>query len=180
MTERIIDGEFDPRPWDHMIPIKFRVSSGILSHRFHFATPPWRPGPAQMVETGYYWIRLDDEYAAVVFDDTTNPKLQEALEQLSGVDDETVREVRYLAIHNAYECLVADRDPDLSAVRHAIAHSQQALRKPATVASLKRRFGTTKINLRDYYHQKEFYRCIAQMLIAIDEALASIARVRAA
>jgi hypothetical protein len=180
MREPVPDVELDPRPWDLMIPIKFRVSSGILSHRFHFATPPWRPGPAQMVETGYYWIRLADHYAAVVFDGDTNPKVVEAFEQISSVDDETVREVRYLAIHNAYECLVTDRDPDLSAVRHAIAHSQQALRKPETVASLKRRFGTTKINLRDYYHQKEFYRCLAQMLMAIDEALAALAGERAA
>jgi hypothetical protein len=61
-----------------------------------------------------------------------------------------------------------------------LAHPQQAIINRKTIASLISRFGTTSIDLHDYYQQKAFYRSLAQMLMAIDAAVYAILSSRAA
>ncbi|MBS0431139.1 MAG: hypothetical protein JSS21_01865 [Proteobacteria bacterium] len=90
---------------------------------------------------------------------------------LSGVDGETERQSRYINIHSAYEAVVRPRDVALSAIRHALAHPVTALTRPAVRATLLRRFGTLRIDLRKHEHQKIVFCAIGAMLIAIDNAV---------
>jgi hypothetical protein len=78
-----------------------------------------------------------------------------------------------LRLFSAYESLINTRDVDATAIRHSLAHPPHALRDPKIVRSLKRRFGGLRLDLRDYIHQKEFYRCMAIIICATDHAIGS-------
>jgi len=154
-----------------LIPLKFHPSSGLRAHRFRVLLPDHvlLPDPSSGV---LFCTRSNDiDGAPVGLSRKIRPRAFEALRLISGVDGETSRVERYLAVHSAYETVGVVRDADLSAIRHALAHPAAFLDNPTTVASLQRRFGTTFIDLRKYCHQKEFYRCLAAMLIAVDEAV---------
>lgn len=92
----------------------------------------------------------------------------EALAILSPLDGETEREGRYIRVHAAYEAVVLGREVDCSAIRHFLAHPIVRLTRTDVQESIVRRFGPTGVDLRRYQHQKEFYRCIGQMLIAVE------------
>ena len=156
-----------------LIPLKFHFSSGLKSHDFRILLPSWNPAYREDEEKGLF-------RCAVRYDSGTLPKLIsrdvipcafEALKLVSGVDGESTRVQRYLAVHSAYEAVITARDPDLSAIRHSLAHPAALLSNAVIVESLERRFGSTSINLHDYYHQKEYYRSLGAMLIAIDAAV---------
>ena len=97
----------------------------------------------------------------------------EALAILSPLDGETEREGRYIRVHAAYEAVVVDREVDYSAIRHFLAHPIVRLTRADVRESIARRFGSSGIDLRYYQHQKEFYRCIGQMLIAVERSVYS-------
>jgi hypothetical protein len=82
-----------------------------------------------------------------------------------------MREQRYLTLFSAYESLIANRDVDATAIRHSLAHAPNALRDPKIVQSLKHRFGGVRLNLGNYNHQKEFYRCMATVICTMDQAI---------
>lgn len=165
-----------------LIPLKFHRSSGLRAHRFRVLIP-FPGGIVPDPSSGVVLCRLsgDLEGDPVELSQNNRPRAFEALRLILSVDDETSRVERYLAVHNAYESVSPQRDPDLSAIRHALSHPAAFLDNPMTVASLRRRFGTTFVDLHEYYHQKEFYRCLAAMLVAVDNAVVTlISRERAA
>ncbi len=152
---------------DDIIPIKFKRHCGVRDHVFRIGNPriigrvdPW---PCHVLFDDH-WVHLhlpSAEFSAEV----------EALSLLSSLDGETERRSRYIAVHSAYEAVVSDRDVDFSSLRHALVHPSIRLNRPSVRESLHRRFNSLEIDLRNYYHQKEYYRCIGRMLIAIDKAI---------
>jgi len=116
-------------------------------------------------------IYRDKKWERVYLPYSKFPHEVEALAILSPLDGETEREGRYIKIHAAYEAVVVDRETDYSSIRHFLVHPVARLTRPNVSKSLIRRFGPSGLDLRNYHHQKEFYRCIGQMLIAVDEAI---------
>ena len=153
-----------------VIPNKFHTYSGVQKHEFRINNRSMRAH----VPSAPGWpcdILVDGRWDHVYLPFTPFAAEVEALAILSSLDGETEREVRYVRIHSAYEAVVPARDPDVSALRHLLAHPVTQLTRPEVRSSLLRRFGALAINLRDYQHQKEFYRCIGKMLIEIDDSI---------
>ena len=96
------------------------------------------------------------------------PSQVEALFILSKIDGETERQGRYINVHSAYEAVVSPRDVTLSAIRHALAHPITALTRSDVHGVLFSQFGSLRIDLAKYEHQKVVYRSIGAMLIAIE------------
>lgn len=166
--------EFSDHHLRRLIPLKFHVSSGLRAHEFRVLPPSvgYKNSTEEMVRGRFRCaVRKGAtlEPAIVLRDCLPGPF--EALTVICQVDDETNRVERYLTVYRGYESVQQDRDIDISAVRHSFAHSNSTLRDPAVVASLQRRFGSLNIDFLVYSHQKEFYRSLGKMLIAIDKSL---------
>ncbi len=159
--------------WGGLIPLKFHRSSGLTSYSFQVIFPRWYPTtPEREPANGFVLtIRSDAGPIQATVTRQRPPGIYEALSLLCSVDDETVREKRYLAVASAYEAVRAPRDIDAIAIRHTIAHGSGALKDPLVVASLIRRFGSTRPDWSLYQHRKELFRCLATMLIGIDRAI---------
>lgn len=155
---------------DDVIPLKFHLHSGIRDHEFQINNVQV-PGDLSGVPGWPCDVRRNNRWCRVYLSFTRFPAEVEALAILSALDGETEREGRYIRMHSAYEAVVSPRDSDVSAIRHWLAHPVTQLTRPKVRESLLRRFGALSVNLKEYYHQKEFYRCIGQMLIEIDVAI---------
>jgi len=180
MTRSNVYGGFTAAPvdegcWRSLIPMKFHKSSGLSAHQFTVLIRRWNVRLDDAQRTGKLEVRVacNDKLQIVMVERGREPDVFAAILLISSVDGETVREKRYLTLFSAYESLVSKRDVDASAIRHALAHPPHALRDPKMVRSLKQRFGGLHINLRDYSHQKEFYRCMGTVLCAMDRAIAT-------
>jgi len=153
-----------------VIPMKFHKHSGVRDYLFEICNArPYQnlydmPGWPCAVHKDSHWEEVYLPYGEF-------PHQVEALAILSPLDGETEREGRYVKVHAAYEAVVVDRETDYSAIRHFLAHPVVRLTRPNVRESLVRRFGATGLDLSNYQHQKEFYRCIGQMLIAVDKAV---------
>lgn len=82
------------------------------------------------------------------------------------------RVAKYLSLFQIYEGLQGGSDPDLSALRHALAHSPAVLNRPNTVQRLQDLFGTVNIDLENIRHRRIFWRLFGQLLIEVDTLLA--------
>jgi hypothetical protein len=165
--------ELDAGHWHRLIPIKFHSSSGLRHHSFGVLFPNWRPWLSHVTPDLQIGIICKHGTRVAVVDETQQPSLYAAILMIGSVDGETVREQRYLTLYSAYESLIPNRDTDATAIRHSLAHPPPALRDPKIVRSLKHRFGAVRVDLRDYNHQKEFYRSLATIICATDQAIAS-------
>lgn len=76
-------------------------------------------------------------------------------------------------MHNAHEVLLGSPSLEARAIRHSFAHASTELRDPVIVASLKSRFGGTRVDFRLHAHKREIFRCLGSMLIALDAGLSS-------
>ena len=156
-------------PWG-LIPQKLHRYCGILDHFFSvFYGDPYQdtsinPGWVCAVWRDESWHQL-----CLPFDEF--PHEVEALAILSRLNGEEEREGRYIQVHAAYEAVVPVRDLECSSIRHLLAHPVTRLTRQSVRSSLLRRFGKKGLDLRDYFHRKEFYRCMGIMLIAIDDAI---------
>lgn len=158
--------------WSDVIPMKFPKHSGIRDHQFMIKSAC----PLQKFSDMPGWpctVLKDSEWTEVYLPYKQFPNEVEALAILSTLDGESEREGRYIKMHAAYEAVVSQRETDCSAIRHFLVHPIARLTRPKVRRSLAKRFGSHGPDLRQYYHQKEFYRCIGQMLIAIDNAVHS-------
>lgn len=167
--------ELNTGHWLRLIPVKFHKSSSLLSHSFTVLFPNWSPAFADASSTGRLEIGVvcKDGARIVTVDQNREPNVFSAILLIASVDGETVREQRYLSLYSAYESLISTRDVDAAAIRHSLAHPPDALRDPKTVRSLRQRFGGLRTDLRDYTHQKEFYRCMALIITSTDDAIGS-------
>ena len=155
-----------------VIPIKFHKHSGIRDYEFMIQNAY----PYQKFSNLPGWpctVLKDLEWTEVYIPYKQFPNEVAALAILSSIDGESEREGRYIKVHAAYEAVVIDRETEYSAIRHFLVHPIVRLTRPKVCRSLIKRFGPHGLNLREYYHKKEFYRCIGQMLIAIDMAVYS-------
>jgi len=155
---------------EDVVPIKFRRSSGLGPHSFKIANKG-RHHSWNSVNNYTCNVFKDNAWQRVTLNSGTFSSEIEALQILSCIDGETERQGRYISIHSAYEAVVKKRAIHLSAIRHALAHSASKLTNPDVISALTEYFDGVHINLRIYTHQKIYYRCIAEMLIAIDDAI---------
>ena len=150
--------------------MKFHKHSGVNDYQFGIRNARRyqnfynMPGWPCVVRKDSHWENIYLPYGEF-------PHEVEALAILSPLDGETEREGRYIKIHAAYEAVVLNRETDYSAIRHFLAHPVVRLTRPKVRESIIRRFGARGIDLRNYQHQKEFYRCIGQMLIKVDKVI---------
>ncbi len=152
--------------------MKFHKHSGVLDYQFGIRNAR----PYQDFSSMPGWpcsVHKDSHWEEVYLPYVEFPHEVEALAILSPLDGQTEREGRYIKVHAAYEAIVVDRETEYSAIRHFLVHPIVRLTRPKVCRSLIKRFGPHGLNLREYYHKKEFYRCIGQMLIAIDKAVYS-------
>jgi hypothetical protein len=153
-----------------VIPMKFHKHSGVRDHQFGIRNAR----PYQDFSSMPGWpcvVHHDSQWEDVYLPYGKFPHEVESLVILSPLNGESEREGRYIRIHAAYEAVVVDRETDYSSIKHYLAHPVARLTRPNVRESLVRRFGATGLDLRNYQHQKEFYRCIGQMLIAVDKAI---------
>ena|GEM_PF-3053204 len=167
--------ELNAEHWQSLIPIKFHKSSGLDNHPFSVLFPNWSPAFQEAYGLGHLEVGVACKGGTRIakVDQSREPEVFSAILMIASADNETVREQRYLTLFSAYESLVSTRDVDAAAIRHSLAHPPQALCDPKIVRSLKQRFGGLSLDLRDYIHQKEFYRCMATIICATDHAIGS-------
>lgn len=161
--------------WGELIPDKFHRSSGLLAHSFQLKGPLWSPTIPEPEPLGGFLLTIQhnfDEIQATVTRQQ-HPGVYEALLLLSSVDGETLRDNRYLTVASAYEAVRAPYNLDAIAIRHTIAHGPGALKDARVVASLMQRFGTTRPDWQLHKNRKEFFRCLASMLVGIDKTIAA-------
>ena len=153
-----------------VIPLKFQKGSGVLDHNFRIKNYQrrWTHDDFDAWSFELYvrdsWMRAEApilSFAAQV----------EALAILASLTGETERAGRYINVHAAYEAVVSPKALELSAIRHALAHPITSLTRPNVLAALRSMFGTSRIDLHSYAHQKILYCAIGAMLIAVDDAL---------
>jgi hypothetical protein len=153
--------------YEDVVPQKFYRHSGLRDHDFKVDNGRWYRDTSNSlgwpcaIYYSYRWHEVCLPFARF-------PNEVEALAILSPLDGEREREGRYIRVHAAYEAVVEEREVDFSAIRHLLAHPITRLTRPNVRESLLRRFGAMQLDLRNYHQQKEFYRCIGQMLISID------------
>jgi hypothetical protein len=151
------------------IPQKFHKHSGILDHDFRVKSL------LRKTETEYdlgWPIEIfTDKWIKTTLPYKDYPHQIEALAILTRQDGETERQGRYINIHIAYESVEKERDVELSSIRHPLAQPITKITRPNVQESLTTRFGSLEINLHNYTHQKEIYRCIGQMLIATEDSI---------
>jgi hypothetical protein len=153
-----------------VIPEKFHKYAGVRNYQFKI-----RNGfPYQNIDDQKGWfceVDRDSRWVEICLPLDKFPHEIEILASLAKIDGECEREYRYIRIHSAYESVISNKNIDFSAVRHALAHSIAILTRKNVRDSLTQRFGGLRIDLHNYHHQKEAYRCIGQMLIAIDQEI---------
>lgn len=167
-------------PTNDLVPKKFWGISGIANYPFqvralgHETLWLTKAKPSvirpDLPSVACSFIR-GERVEHVLIPERAAPKICEAIRLLARLSGETPRIERYIDVYRAYECLVSKRDIDYASLRHALAHASSSLTRPATVNSLKARFGTLEVDPRCYEHQKELYRCMGGMLIEIDRAM---------
>ena len=155
--------------WHDLIPTQFHVVSGLRGHVFRTIFPQSVRGDSSTRIT----IDRGNESKSFVVSANTDPRVFETLRLLDSVDGETNRELRYLTVHNAHEVLLGPPSLEARSIRHSFAHASTELRDPAVVASLKSRFGSTRVDFRLHVHKREIFRCLGSMLIALDAGLSS-------
>lgn len=154
-----------------VVPKKYRRSSGLLDAKF-FLRQASRLYPNPSLPTCEVTAeRGDGTVELVKIPVALFEKECEAITALAKVSGETVRETRYIAIHSAYEALVQDRVVLLSAIRHSFAHAATSLTRANVRQALTENFGGLRVDLDSHEHLKIYYRCLVDMLIAIDRAL---------
>lgn len=84
---------------------------------------------------------------------------------------ESKRVQKYLTLHKAYECLEANRDVTLSALRHALAHAESSLTRPKTRNALIKLFGSASIDFDNHRHVRLFYQQFGTLLVKTDKLL---------
>lgn len=154
---------------EDIIPHKFHKYSGVKDYEFRVS--PKQFNQNANIEEGWFCNVKLSEWESVYLPYEHFPNQIEALAILSKLDGETERPGRYINVHMAYESVVKERNVEYSSIRHALAHPITKLTRPTVKNSLLNRFGGLSIDLTDYYHQKEFYRCIGQMLIETEKAV---------
>lgn len=102
----------------------------------------------------------------------------DAITTLARIDGETVREKRYIVIYSAYEALVRQRIVLHGAIRHSFAHATTSLTRENVRHALIENLGGLRLNFRSHEHLKVYYRCLVEMLVAIDQALKETFEVR--
>ena len=162
------------------MPVSYRVHTRVSTHRFRIVLPShWRIAGVQ-TESGQVQdigvssicrLRLADASLVVLVPRDRLPHLHEAVLLMGKLTRSSKRLDKYLTLYRAYECVVRDRDPSFTAIRHALAHPQVALTKRKTVESLRQLFGTTEIDLDSRRHARIFYMQFAELLIATDAAI---------
>lgn len=156
--------------YEDVIPVKFHNHSGVKEHQFRIRTKKYLNHTKN--QNGYLIeILLDGIWELVFLPYEKYPYQIEALSILSGLDGESERQGRYINVHMAYEAVIKNRDIDYSSIRHALAHPVTRLTRPHVRSSLMNRFGDMEVDLKNYQHQKEIYRCIGEMLIKIEETI---------
>lgn len=153
-----------------VIPLKFTKYSGIETHSFRIRNKYQlhKLSPESGYEIEAY---IDNVWQKIILSFEEYPNQIESLAILSKLSGETERQGRYINVHTAYESVVNNRDVSFSPIRHALAHPVTKLTRKNVRESLIERFGELDIDLSNYYHQKEIYRCIGQMLIQIDNSI---------
>lgn len=99
------------------------------------------------------------------------PLIGGAIHSLASLPRNGYRPAKYLDLFKIYEGLVGSAQPDHSALRHALAHSPEALTRPATVQRLTALFGSVRVDLGDPEHVNTFWRLFGELLVAVDQAL---------
>lgn len=160
--------------WRGLVPTRFHGVCGFRQHTFRTLLPNWSP-PLRRVD-GKNALRIgvarDGRIDVVSVERVFQPVVYDALVMIASVDGESDREHRYVTLFSVYESLVADRDIDATAIRHALAHAPYALRDPKVVTSLRRRFDGMRIDCREYRHQKAFFCSLALIICSIDREIA--------
>ncbi len=153
-----------------IVPRKFKVSSGLAGQCFRVARTAER---WKAVDSDPYpvLVRRSDIWEVKAIPVAKFPREVEAMTILAHVDGETERKVRYISVHSAYEAVVKDRQVELSALRHALAHPVTSLSRPSVRQALFAQFGDVRIDLTLHRHKAVYYRNIVAMLVAIDNAL---------
>ncbi len=150
-----------------LVPKQFHHVSGLRQHKFRVSYPYYhRSWPDNAIP-----VTLDSGPDSILVTATVSPAAFATLRYLGSVDGETSRELRYLTVHNAHEALLGSSPMEARAIRHSLAHASSELRDPAVVASLRSRFGGTRVDFGVHAHRREVFRCLGIMLVALDDGL---------
>lgn len=117
------------------VPRKFHLYSGLREHEFMINNYRY-VGDLAKIPGWPCDIRMGATWHAVYLRFSQFAPEVEALAILSELTGETEREGRYIRIHSAYEAVVAERDSDLSAIRHLLAHPVVRLTRQGIRGSL--------------------------------------------
>jgi hypothetical protein len=163
---------FSDNVWKRLVPLQFHQMAGLNSYDFR-TLPPASEYAGHWEQTGTVevCVMVDGRAQLRTIAEREMSDVFQALILVGRVDDETVREQRYVCVYSAYECVGGNRIVDAAAVRHSLAHPPSRLKDQAIVGSLRRRFGGVKIDLRRYDHRKEFFLSLARLAMQIEDRI---------
>jgi hypothetical protein len=154
--------------------------SGLEGYGFSILNPWHRPWTwytdmdneeIEIPESAFCMIRQDDTVTKILVPKSRFPQIFEAIILLGEALFTGSRVSRYMAVYQAYECIVVERELCFSAIRHSLSHASSILSRKSTIEELNRIFGSTQINFDVYRHLREFNVHLGKLLIATDTAL---------
>jgi hypothetical protein len=165
-----------------LVPRQFRTTTPVSTHEFQIIEPchvlfelteTWSGRLKTIEPSAFCRIREGGVFVPLLIPNARFPVLASAVMNIARLPQAGGQRVaKYLALFQIYESLQSGHDPDLSALRHALAHSPAVLNRPTTVRRLQNLFGTVNIDLENIRHRRIFWRLFGQLLIEVDTLLA--------
>lgn len=141
------------------------------SHRSYTEVFKTEGGRVPIPESAYCAVYTGRKVHQLFIPREKRPELFDAIIHMGTALMTGPRVARFMNVYMAYERLVSPRNQDYSAIRHALSHASGALTHPKTLKTLTRIFGTHRVDLSIYSHQREFYRYFGLLIIDLDEHL---------
>lgn len=165
----------------HLVPTKYHRSSGLEAvdllvheawHRpYRYLRHP-KGGAVEIPPAAFCEVEFSAGRQGVLVDIGGFPVLSEAVLLMGKLYFCGIQTERYMTLYKAYECLSTTPSIELAAVRHGLSHAPSKLARPKTVETLRRLFGTTKIDLSRSAHARTYYRQLVVLLGETDRLLA--------
>lgn len=165
-----------------LFPRQFWTTTPVSTHEFQIIEPcnvlfevaETCSGPLKTIEpSAFCRLREGHVFVPLLIPNARFPVLATAVMNIARLPQAGgQRAAKYLALFQIYEGLQSNPDPDLAALRHALAHSPAVLNRPSTVQRLRNLFGTVNIDLENIRHRRMFWRLFGQLLIEVDTLLA--------
>lgn len=168
--------------YERLMPKRDWARAPARQHQFRVLKPWWQPYELILTRSrqlrkiepsAYCELLCEGERRPLLIPLALDPILADAVIGLGKLLLVGGREERFMTLFKVYEALHPNPEMKFAAVRHALAHATIVLNRPKTVSALLDLFGTTRIDLSTYTHQRIFWQVLGSLLTTVDALLAA-------